>query len=121
MHTHLGQPTPPLSLCVYVYADKKEGESGCKKEDEGSQKKEEEKVVVEEMDIEEPEQPPRPSLLDRAITTFRERVWPRTSFLFTFKISRDGPVGAFLRVFGCVMAFLSCFTITYQVYLMLHT
>ena len=81
-------------------AGKKEGE-GAKEEEEEPQKKEEEgeeKVVVEEMEIEEPEQPPRPSLLDRAISTFRERVWPRVRFLFTFKIARDGRAGAFLAV-----------------------
>ena len=102
--------------CVCACAGKKEGE-GAKEEEEETQKKEEEveKVVVEEMEIEEPEQPPRPSLLDRAISTFRERVWPRVRFLFTFKIARDGRAGAFLRVFGCIMTFLSCFTITYQV------
>ena len=97
--------------CVCVCIDKKEEEEETKKEEE---------VVVEEMDIEEPDEPPRPSLLDRAITGFQEGVWPKMRFLFTFKIDRDGRVGTFLRVFGCVMAFLSCFTITYQVTTLPH-
>ena len=90
--------------------DNNESEGGKKEEE-----KEEEMVVVEEMEVEEPDEPPRPSLLDRAITKFQEEVWPKIRFLFTFKIDRDGRVGIFLRVFGCIMAFLSCFTITYQV------
>ena len=94
-------------MCVAV--DNNESEGGKKEEE-----KEEEVVVVEEMEVEEPDEPPRPSLLDRAITKFQE-VWPKIRFLFTFKIDRDGRVGIFLRVFGCIMAFLSCFTITYQV------
>ena len=95
-------------LCVTV--DTKESEGGKEEEE-----KEEEVVVVEEMEVEEPDEPPRPSLLDRAITKFQEEAWPKIRFLFTFKIDRDGRVGIFLRVFGCIMAFLSCFTITYQV------
>lgn len=101
-------------LCVCVSIDKKEGE-GVKKEEEEPKEKEEEVVVVEEMEIEEPDEPPRPSPLHQAITRFQEEVWPKISFLFTFTINRDGRVGTFLRVFGCIMAFLSCFTITYQV------
>ena len=65
--------------------------------------------------MEEPGEPPRPSVFSRAVTRFQEGVWPKISWLFTFKIERDGHVGTFLRVFGCIAAFLSCFTITYQV------
>ena len=103
-----------MSVCVCVSIDKKEEEGGKKEEEEPKEKKEE-VVVVEEMEIEEPDELPRPSPLHQAITRFREEVWPKTSFLFTFTINRDGRVGTFLRVFGCIMAFLSCFTITYQV------
>ena len=92
---------------MYVYTKEEE------KKTEGDDKKEEE-VVMEEMEIEEPSEPP-PSALSRLMTHLQEKVWPKSKWLFTFKIDRDGPVGIFLRLFGCLMAFLSCFTITYQV------
>lgn len=101
--------------CMCVYIHKKE-----EKKAEADDKKEEE-VVVEEMEIEEPSEPPRPSALSRVMTHIQEEVWPKSRWLFTFKIDRDGPVGIFLRLFGCLMAFLSCFTITYQVLKYLYT
>ena len=99
-----------MLLCLYCVG--KEGEGGEKEEE---AKKEEEKVEVEELEMEEPAEPPRPSLLTRALTRFQDDVWPKISWMFIFKINRDGRVGTFLRVFGCLAAFLSCFTITYQV------
>lgn len=91
---------------MYVYTKEE-------KKTEGDDKKEE--VVMEQMEIEEPSEPPRPSALSRVMTHLQEKVWPKSKWLFTFKIDRDGPVGIFLCLFGCLMAFLSCFTITYQV------
>ena len=95
---------------VCVCAGKKEGESSQKK-DQG----EEAVVEVEQLEIEEPGEPPRPPVLSRALAWLRNEVWPKTRWLFIFTIERDGRVGTFLRVFGTLMAFLSCFTITYQV------
>ena len=108
-------------MCFYI--GKKEGDGSGKEEKKKEEKKKEEAevVVVEEMEIEEPEEPPRPSVLKRALEAFREKVWPKISWMFLFKIDRDGHVGTFLRVFGCIMAFLSCFTITYQVHTHTHT
>ena len=97
-------------VCVCVCAGKKEGESSQKK-DQG----EEAVVEVEQLEIEEPGEPPRPPVLSRALAWLRDEVWPKTRWLFIFTIERDGRVGIFLRVFGTLMAFLSCFTITYQV------
>lgn len=103
---HIHAHTCHLSLCLYIQKEEKKTEADDKKEEE---------VVIEEMEIEEPSEPPRPSALSRMMTRFQEEVWPKSKWLFTFKIDRDGPVGIFLRLFGCLMAFLSCFTITYQV------
>lgn len=108
-------------LTITSYSDAEEEDEGEKKqeeeEEEEDQKKTEDQevVVVEEMVIEEECEPPRPSLLKRAMTSFRKKI----AILFVFTINRERRVGLFLRVLGSVLAFLSCFTITYQVCLLL--
>ena len=45
-----------------------------------------------------------------------ERLWhPFFAALAEFIIVQDGIIGTFLRQFGCIMVFLSTFTILYQV------
>ena len=107
------------TFCVCV--EKSEGGDSEEKKEEPKKEKEAETVVVEELEIEEPDEPPRPSALKQALMRFQEEVWPKISWLFIFKIHCEGNVGTFLRLFGCIMVFLSCFTITYQVNTHTHT
>ena len=107
------------TFCICV--EKSEGGDSEETKEEPKKEKEAEAVVVEELEIEEPDEPPRPSALKQALMRFQEEVWPKISWLFIFKIHCEGNVGTFLRLFGCIMVFLSCFTITYQVNTHTHT
>ena len=46
---------------------------------------------------------------------FKSKVWPTTRKLLTFTIKKEGVLGTVLHLLGCLMAFLSAFTISYQV------
>ena len=84
--------------------------------DKKEEKEEEGKKEMEELEMEETDEPRRPSPLSRMLTSFRERVWPKIQVVFTFTVTRESWLGIFLHLFGCVMAYLSAFTITYQVH-----
>ena len=46
----------------------------------------------------------------------KTKVWPPLKKALTFTIKKDGVLGTALHLLGCLMAFLSAFTISYQVY-----
>ena len=45
----------------------------------------------------------------------KTKVWPPLKKALTFTIKKDGVLGTALHLLGCLMAFLSAFTISYQV------
>ena len=94
--------------------EKKEDQKDKKEEQKGKKEEKEEESKVE---AEEPEQPPttRQSAISRLLSRLWEGNW-KTILIFT--IDRDSKVGIFLRLFGVLLAFVSSFTISYQV---IHT
>ena len=45
----------------------------------------------------------------------KTKVWPPLKKLLTFTVKKEGVLGTMLHLLGCLMAYLSAFTITYQV------
>ena len=45
----------------------------------------------------------------------KTKVWPPLKKMLTFTVMKEGVLGTALHLLGCLMAYLSAFTITYQV------
>lgn len=45
----------------------------------------------------------------------KTKVWPPLKKLLTFTVKKEGVLGTVLHLLGCLMAYLSAFTVTYQV------
>ena len=50
-----------------------------------------------------------------AQSVWKTKVWPPVKKLLTFTIKKEGVLGTVLHLLGCLMAYLSAFTISYQV------
>ena len=46
---------------------------------------------------------------------WKTKIWPPVKKLLTFTIKKEGVLGTVLHLLGCLMAYLSAFTISYQV------
>jgi len=71
------------------------------------------------VDDEEPtkESPTRvPTCITVCWMRFILHVWPTLRKALTFTVSKEGVFGNVLNLLGCLMAYFSAFTISYQVY-----
>ena len=62
-----------------------------------------------------------PTCLTTCWMKFLQSVWPTLRWCLTFTIPNKGIFGTVFQLLGCLLAYLSAFTISYQVYIDLAT
>ena len=61
--------------------------------------------------------PVKPGCVKQCGKWCKTKLWPPMKKLLTFTIKKDSIPGTILHLLGCLMAYLSAFTISYQVQL----